>query len=56
MIEVVRRAGCYEYFDTFTGAGVGTPEFSWTAALVIDLLAGSTDDLSTEAPAAPGRP
>jgi hypothetical protein len=39
MIEVVRAAGCYEYFHATTGAGVGTPEFSWTAALVLDLLA-----------------
>jgi hypothetical protein len=39
MIEVVRAAGCYEYFHATTGAGVGTPEFSWTAALTLDLLA-----------------
>jgi hypothetical protein len=39
MIEVVRAAGCYEYFHAITGAGVGTPEFSWTAALTLDLLA-----------------
>ncbi|QSB16912.1 hypothetical protein JQS43_11900 [Natronosporangium hydrolyticum] len=39
MIDVVRRSGCYEYFHTTTGAGIGTPEFSWTAALTLDLLA-----------------
>ncbi|HEY8471933.1 MAG TPA: hypothetical protein VIL37_04785 [Natronosporangium sp.] len=39
MIEVVRANGCYEYFHTITGEGVGTAEFSWTAALVLDLLA-----------------
>jgi hypothetical protein len=59
MIEVVRRAGCYEYFDAFTGTGIGTPEFSWTAALVLDLLAESTDDPSADpvgrATVAPGQ-
>lgn len=39
MIEMVRAAGCYEYFHATTGAGVGTAEFSWTAALTLDLLA-----------------
>jgi hypothetical protein len=44
MIEVVRASGCYEYFHATTGAGVGTPEFSWTAALVLDLLAYDDED------------
>lgn len=39
MLEVVRSAGCYEYFHATTGAGIGTEEFSWTAALTLDLLA-----------------
>jgi Glycosyl hydrolase family 63 C-terminal domain len=43
MIEVVRASGCYEYFHATTGAGVGTPEFSWTAALILDLLASEDD-------------
>jgi hypothetical protein len=38
VIEVVRGSGCYEYFHAITGAGIGTPEFSWTAALTLDLL------------------
>jgi hypothetical protein len=38
MIELVRRSGCYEYFDAMTGEGVGAAEFSWTAALTLDLL------------------
>jgi hypothetical protein len=46
MIEVVRAAGCYEYFHTSTGEGIGTPEFSWTAALVLDLLAQPPDELA----------
>jgi hypothetical protein len=44
MIEVVRAAGCYEYFHATNGAGVGTPEFSWTAALTLDLLAADELD------------
>lgn len=39
-LELVREHGCYEYFHATSGAGVGTPEFSWTAALTLDLLAG----------------
>lgn len=39
LLGVVREHGCYEYFHATTGAGVGTPEFSWTAALALDLLA-----------------
>ncbi|NUO56719.1 MAG: hypothetical protein HOV71_20240 [Hamadaea sp.] len=38
MLSLVDRSGCFEYFDPTTGAGIGTPEFSWTAALVLDLL------------------
>jgi hypothetical protein len=43
MIDLVRRSGCYEYFHTTTGEGVGTPEFSWTAALTLDLLSAPAD-------------
>ena len=39
MLDLVRSSGCYEYFHTDTGAGVGTAAFSWTAALTLDLLA-----------------
>src|SRR5690606_34582745 len=39
MLDLVRSSGCYEYFHTETGAGVGTAAFSWTAALTLDLLA-----------------
>lgn len=37
-IDLVRRAGWHEYFHAETGAGVGGGDFSWTAALVLDLL------------------
>ncbi len=37
-LEMVARSGCHEYFDPLTGAPAGAANFSWTAALVIDLL------------------
>ncbi len=37
-LEMVAKAGCYEYFDPVTGEAAGAANFSWTAALVIDLL------------------
>lgn len=37
-LEMVGRAGCYEYFNPLTGEGLGAENFSWTAALAIDLL------------------
>ncbi|PMR61667.1 hypothetical protein C1A38_08105 [Verrucosispora sp. ts21] len=39
MIELAVTAGCHEYFHPDTGAGLGSPAFSWTAALLLDLLA-----------------
>src|SRR4030095_5589244 len=33
-IELVDRAGCFEYFSPLNGDGYGAREFSWTAALV----------------------
>lgn len=38
-IEMVRESGCYEYFSPLDGSPAGAPNFSWTAALTIDLLA-----------------
>ncbi len=37
-IDMVAQAGCYEYFSPFDGSPAGTPNFSWTAALTIDLI------------------
>ncbi len=37
-VDLVRRAGWHEYFHAETGRGVGGGDFSWTAALVLDLL------------------
>jgi hypothetical protein len=39
-LALVERSGFREYFDTDTGEGYGSRDFSWTAALVLDLLAG----------------
>lgn len=37
-IEMVTAAGCYEYFSPLDGTPAGAANFSWTAALTIDLL------------------
>ncbi len=37
-LEMVSRAGMREYFSPLTGEGYGASNFSWTAALVLDLL------------------
>jgi glycogen debranching enzyme len=37
-IELVKMSGFYEYFDPNSGAPAGAANFSWTAALTIDLL------------------
>jgi hypothetical protein len=37
-LEMVKRSGMAEYFDPNTGEPLGARNFSWTAALTIDLL------------------
>lgn len=37
-LEMVTKSGFAEYFDPTTGESLGAHNFSWTAALVIDLL------------------
>ncbi|GAA3754956.1 trehalase family glycosidase [Plantactinospora mayteni] len=39
LLDLVRHSGYYEYFHPDNGAGIGSPAFSWTAALTLDLLA-----------------
>jgi hypothetical protein len=39
-LRLVRQSGFREYFDPFDGSGKGSHDFSSTAALVLDLLAG----------------
>jgi hypothetical protein len=36
-LAMVDAAGCWEYFSPLNGSGHGAPDFSWTAALTIDL-------------------
>jgi glycogen debranching enzyme len=38
-LRLVRQSGFREYFDPFDGSGRGSHDFSWSAALVLDLLA-----------------
>ena len=37
-LDMVTANGFAEYFNPLTGEPLGTRDFSWTAALVIDLL------------------
>ena len=37
-LEMVEKSGFYEYFDPTSGEPAGADNFSWTAALTIDLL------------------
>ncbi|HSX46051.1 MAG TPA: trehalase family glycosidase [Candidatus Saccharimonadia bacterium] len=37
-LEMVDKSGCHEYFDPLDGTPAGADNFSWTAALTIDLL------------------
>jgi hypothetical protein len=37
-LQLPIRFGFHEYFDSFDGTGYGTDNFSWTAALFIDLV------------------
>jgi glycogen debranching enzyme len=39
-LQMVERNGLNEYFNPLTGEPAGAPNFSWTAALSIDLLKG----------------
>jgi glycogen debranching enzyme len=41
LLALVAQAGFREYFDPDTGTGYGSRDFSWTAALVADLLSGA---------------
>ena len=42
-LALVGERGFWEYYDPETGEGVGSERFSWTAALVLDLLALQAD-------------
>jgi len=38
IIDLPQKHDFYEYYDPFTGQGHGTDQFSWTAALLLDIL------------------
>ena len=38
IVSLCRDEGYYEYFDPLTGAGHGSDLFSWTAALLLDVM------------------
>jgi hypothetical protein len=38
VFELIHRHGIREYYDPYTGKGLGGKNFSWTAALVIDMI------------------
>ena len=40
-VDLVASAGFREYFDPCSGDGFGSRDFTWTAALVADLLSGA---------------
>jgi len=44
IVELPRRCGFYEYFDPDTGQGHGSDNFSWTAALLLDVLLEESDE------------
>jgi hypothetical protein len=37
-LDLVSRSGFHEYYEPRSGAALGTPGFSWSAALTLDLL------------------
>ena len=46
-LALVDEHGFAEYFSPLTGAGHGAPEFSWTAALTVDLAVQAPDDTAS---------
>ena len=36
-IALINQSGYFEYFDPITGAGCGGDDFTWTAAVQLDL-------------------
>jgi hypothetical protein len=46
-LALVDEHGFAEYFSPFTGDGHGAPEFSWTAALTVDLVVQAPDDTAS---------
>jgi hypothetical protein len=55
LLNAVRQEGFREYFDPHTGVGRGVSDFSWSAALTLELLASKPTLDATPAPAGTGR-
>jgi neutral trehalase len=45
IIELVHNWGFHEYFEPYKGAGYGSDNFSWTAALFIDAVVEELESL-----------
>jgi hypothetical protein len=43
IIDLITEHGFYEYYNPLTGEGLGADNFSWTAALLIDLISEKED-------------
>ena len=41
-LELIRESGFAEYYDPLTGEALGGGRFTWTAAMVLEFLAGSS--------------
>jgi len=48
LLQLPIRFGFYEYFDSFDGKGYGSNNFSWTAALFIDLVFNSYESQANQ--------
>lgn len=44
ILKLVEKSGFREYFNPFTGEGLGGTNFGWTASLVIDLFSNADND------------
>ena len=53
-LELIDGSGFAEYFSALTGRGFGAHEFSWTAALALDLLEPSRESPADRADTATG--
>ena len=43
LLQLVKKNGMEEYFDPITGIGLGGRDFSWTAAIHLELLKDEID-------------
>ncbi|MDN3358653.1 hypothetical protein [Actinomadura sp. DC4] len=56
-LELIQRSGFREYFDPLDGSGRGAHDFSWSAALTLNMLAAGDGPGHAAVPLpAPGRP